>query len=123
MAKSIKLKNGFFLNGEICDYLFSANGYVRWANGFQIVWNTITLTTEFAQHGALFYTYTKENEIYPWTKPFKNIFAKFVTPNTPGFFAAGVNAGTINITNLRAYRAVNDNAHVTLFVLGIGTWK
>ena len=59
MAKSIKLKDSYFLNGEIYDMTTNSNGtYVKWANGFMVCWRRVQIkglnTSEFYGETFLF---------------------------------------------------------------------
>lgn len=57
MSTSIKLKNDIFLNGEICDMGSNEYGqWVRWANGLQIVYKTMSGTTDITTAWGALYT-------------------------------------------------------------------
>ena len=107
----------------IDDYDFTNNnGYIRYDNGLQIAWKSITETaggTVWSGTGV----YYSDHTMGDWAVPFTNIFNVISNINGAQYWATSYNFGNSSAGIIRAFRPNNGTLQVTLSVIGIGTWK
>lgn len=108
-------------SGEIVDSDLSDNGYIKYSNGFCIQWMKKSATVTSQEYGSLHYADVSMNN---WEIPFTTCFS--TAPNViPAQWIAcnGIYSNT-SPGMIRLYRPNGaTSVSVTVYLVGIGTWK
>lgn len=111
------------LNGTIVESnLDHTNGYVRFDNGFQIAWKSVTdVIGGTAWSGTS--VYYSDTSMGDWAKPFNTIFTVVSSVFASQYWSTCFNYSNTSAGTFRAYRPNNGAQSNKITVIGIGTWK
>lgn len=106
------------LNGT---YDFTAdNGYIRFDNGLQIAWKSVTASAGGTSWANIWYS---DHEMGNWKVAFNTLFTCVASAKGTQYWCGYADSNTTNAGKVRCFRPNNQVNSVQISIIGIGKWK
>lgn len=115
--------NGNDLSSGIDSYSFGTDGYIRYNNGFQIAWVSITITGNFTAWAGSVY-YLNSSTPTDWAVPFTTVYSQSASAGGV-FYWTTWDAPTTTTPGMVRLLRINaqNNANVPVVITAYGKWK